>query len=135
MVSSKAKSHCQCAVCCQPFFSEQCIEFIPTNTHSVQASIVATQKVQGYDGVMQGGLITTLHDSAMLHCLFNLDITAMTASLEVRFHQSIPIGQTLCVQARWVKSKRRLHWLNSEIWCNGVLRSSASSRFMSLCDG
>ncbi|EGU32545.1 hypothetical protein VIS19158_12887 [Vibrio scophthalmi LMG 19158] len=122
-------------MCCQPFFSEQCIEFIPTNTHSVQASIVATQKVQGYDGVMQGGLVTTLHDSAMLHCLFNLDITAMTVSLEVRFHQPIPIGQTLCVQARWVKSKCRLHWLNSEIWCNGVLCSSASSRFMSLCDG
>ncbi|ANU38962.1 PaaI family thioesterase [Vibrio scophthalmi] len=135
MVSSKAKSHCQCAVCCQPFFSEQCIEFIPTNTHSVQATIVATQEVQGYDGVMQGGLVTTLHDSAMLHCLFNLDITAMTASLEVRFHQPIPIGQTLYVQARWVKSKRRLHWLSSEIWCNGVLCSSASSRFMSLCDG
>lgn len=134
MLSSKANSHCQCAVCCQPFFSEQCIEFIATSTHSVQATIVATQKVQGYAGVMQGGLVTALHDSAMLHCLFHLDVIAMTASLEVRFHQPVPIGRALLVQAKLVEQNRRVYGLQSKIICEGVLCSTASSRFMEVVE-
>lgn len=134
ILPSNPQSHCQCVVCCQPFFSEHCIEYEASGDHSVQAIIVATQKVQGYAGVMQGGLVTALHDSAMLHCLFHRDVTAMTASLEVRFHHPVPLERELRVQAQWVKNNRRIHWLKSEIWCDGVLCSSASSRFMSLAD-
>ena len=135
MLASKPTLHCQCVVCCQPFFSEQCIEYTAVSAGGVQAKIVTTQKVQGYAGVMQGGLVTALHDSAMLHCLFNLGIVAMTASLEVRFHQPVPVGRELCVQANLVKQSRRVYCLQSQISCNGMLCSSASSRFMAMKNG
>ena len=135
MLASKPRLHCQCVVCCQPFFSEQCIEYTAISAGSVQAKIVTTQRVQGYAGVMQGGLVTALHDSAMLHCLFNLGIVAMTASLDVRFHQPVLVGHVLCVQASLVKQSRHVYCLQSQITCDGVLCSSATSRFMAMKNG
>ena len=99
--------------------------------YDVIAKIVPTDKAEGYDGIMQGGIVTTLHDSAMLHCLFQNSINAMTVSLTSRFHHPIAIGQELEIRAQWVKSRRNIHFLESQITQNGKLCSSAQSQFMS----
>jgi len=122
--------HCQCVVCRQPFFGEQTLQFETTQTGAVQAQIVASDKVQGYQGVMQGGLISTLHDSAMLHCLFSLGVEAMTASIDVRFHHPVPINTPIVIQARLVSQRRKLYQLESYIYCGEQLCSSAKSRFI-----
>ncbi len=96
------------------------------------AKIVPTDKAEGYDGIMQGGIVSTLHDCAMLHCLFQNSINAMTVSLASRFHHPIAIGQELEVRAHWVKSRRNIHFLESKITQNGRLCSSAQSQFMSV---
>ncbi|WKY56926.1 PaaI family thioesterase [Vibrio sp. SNU_ST1] len=95
------------------------------------AKIVPTDKAEGYDGIMQGGIVTALHDSAMLYCLFHNNINAMTVSLTSRFHHPIAIGQELGIRAQWVKSRRNLYFLESQITQCGKLCSSAKSQFMS----
>ena len=99
--------------------------------YETRAKIVPTDKVEGYDGIMQGGIVTTLHDSAMLHCLFQNSINAMTVSLTSRFHHPIAIDKELEIRAQWVKSRRNIHFLESQITQNGTLCSSAQSQFMS----
>ncbi|GAB2644936.1 PaaI family thioesterase [Vibrio panuliri] len=126
------RNHAQCVICQQPFFTDHVIEFQPTAQGVVRAEIVATSQVQGYVGVMQGGLVTALHDSAMLHCLFAEGVTAMTAKLETRFHHPVPIGETLIVEAKHVMSKRNVHYLQSEVRCGETLCSSAKSQFISI---
>lgn len=136
-------NHRRCQVCSQGFFADSpiCFEAVGVHEaltkygalvkHDVIAKIVPTDKVEGYDGIMQGGIVTTLHDSAMLHCLFQNNINAMTVSLTSRFHHPIAIGQELEVRAQWVKSRRNIHFLESKIIQNGKLCSSAQSQFMS----
>ncbi|MEZ9175067.1 PaaI family thioesterase [Vibrio kanaloae] len=137
-------NHRRCQVCSQNFFSDSPICFEAVSEHETltkheavakyktKAKIVPTDKAEGYDGMMQGGIVTTLHDSAMLHCLFQNDIKAMTVSLASRFHHQIAIGQELEVRAHWVKSRRNIHFLESKITQNGRLCSSAQSQFMSV---
>ncbi len=137
-------NHRRCQVCSQNFFSDSPICFEAVSEHETltkheavakyktKAKIVPTDKAEGYDGMMQGGIVTTLHDSAMLHCLFQNDIKAMTVSLASRFHHPIAIGQELEVRAHWVKSRRNIHFLESKITQNGWLCSSAQSQFMSV---
>ncbi|WP_373937348.1 PaaI family thioesterase [Vibrio kanaloae] len=137
-------NHRRCQVCSQNFFSDSPICFEAVSEHETltkheavakyktKAKIVPTDKAEGYDGMMQGGIVTTLHDSAMLHCLFQNDIKAMTVSLASRFHHPIAIGQELEVRAHWVKSRRNIHFLESKITQNGRLCSSAQSQFMSV---
>ena len=136
-------NHRRCQVCSQGFFSDNPIIFEAIDEHEAlvkhetlakyktRAKIVPTDKAEGYDGIMQGGIVTTLHDSAMLHCLFQNSITAMTVSLTSRFHHPIAIGQELEIRAQWVKSRRNIHFLESKIIQNGKLCSSAKSQFMS----
>ena len=136
-------NHRRCQVCSQGFFADGPICFEAVGVHEaltkyealvkydVIAKIVPTDKVEGYDSIMQGGIVTTLHDSAMLHCLFQNSINAMTVSLTSRFHHPIAIGQELEIRAQWVKSRRNIHFLESKITQNGKLCSSAQSQFMS----
>ncbi|WP_261885702.1 PaaI family thioesterase [Vibrio pomeroyi] len=130
-------NHRRCQVCSQGFFADGPICFEAVGVHEASskyeafAKIVPTDKVEGYDGIMQGGIVTTLHDSAMLHCLFQNSINAMTVSLTSRFHHPIFIGQELEVRAQWVKSRRNIHFLESKITQDGTLCSSAQSQFMS----
>nr|VVV03510.1 hypothetical protein AW0309160_00892 [Aliivibrio wodanis] len=130
MSLSIPKDHQQCQVCQHAFFSEQPITFQVNDEKDIYAEIVPTEKVEGYDGVMQGGLITALHDSAMLHCLYNLEIHAMTVSLSTRFHRPIKLGVKVEVHAEWVSSRRNLHVLRSKITQEGHVCSSAESQFM-----
>ena len=142
-------NHRRCQVCSQSFFADSPICFEAVGAHEAltknealvkyeakpkyeaKAKIVPTDKAEGYDGIMQGGIVTTLHDSAMLHCLFQNSINAMTVSLTSRFHHPISIGQELEIRAQWVKSRRNIHFLESKITQNGKLCSSAQSQFMS----
>ncbi|MCC5518663.1 PaaI family thioesterase [Vibrio splendidus] len=148
-------NHRRCQVCSQGFFSDSpiCFEAVGEREtlvnhkalanheasiksealakYKTRAKIVPTDKAEGYDGIMQGGIVTALHDSAMLHCLFQNNITAMTVSLASRFHHPISIGQELEVRAQWVKSRRNIYFLESQITQCGKLCSSAQSQFMS----
>ncbi|MEZ8913953.1 PaaI family thioesterase [Vibrio lentus] len=148
-------NHRRCQVCSQGFFADSpiCFEAVGEREtlvnhkalanheasiksealvkYETRAKIVPTDKAEGYDGIMQGGIVTTLHDSAMLHCLFQNSINAMTVSLASRFHHPIAIGQELEIRAQWVKSRRNIHFLESKITQNGKLCSSAQSQFMS----
>ncbi|MEZ8063099.1 MULTISPECIES: PaaI family thioesterase [Vibrio] len=131
-------NHRRCQVCSQGFFNDSAICFEAIGEHEAvakyktKAKIVPTDKAEGYDGIMQGGIVSTLHDCAMLHCLFQNSINAMTVSLASRFHHPIAIGQELEVRAHWVKSRRNIHFLESKITQNGRLCSSAQSQFMSV---
>ena len=130
-------NHRRCQVCSQGFFSDSpiCFEAVGDNENLAKyesvAKIVPTDKAEGYDGIMQGGIVTALHDSAMLYCLFHNNINAMTVSLTSRFHHPIAIGQELEIRAQWVKSRRNLYFLESQITQCGKLCSSAKSQFMS----
>ncbi len=124
-------NHQNCSVCCQPFFSDQqIINFTHLADGRVQTTITASDKMQGYQGVMQGGLISTLHDTAMTHCLFAHQIQALTASLNVRFIQTVPLNTALCVTAKMVKQTKRIFTLESSIEANGIVCSTAEAKFM-----
>ncbi|TWH45172.1 PaaI family thioesterase [Sporomusa sp. KB1] len=60
---------------------------------------------QGYNGIMHGGLISTLLDEIMARYLYAQGLTAVTAKLEVRFRQPTPIREKLTISG-WITSKR-----------------------------
>lgn len=131
MFSHTPENHQQCAVCCQSFFNQQsAIRFTLLPDGGVRGEIVATEKVQGYLGVMQGGTICALHDAAMTHCLFFRDVCAMTAQLDVRFLKPVPLHRLIRVEAHCLESKRGIYVLQSRIDVDGDCCSRAHAKFM-----
>ena len=94
------------------------------------ATISADAKWQGYAGVMHGGMISTLLDAAMTHCLFHHEIQAMTASLKVRFLAPVPCGGEIEVRATLSERRRHMYSLDAELVSSGRILARAEARFI-----
>ena len=64
---------------------------------------------QGYDGIMHGGIVSTLLDEIMARYLYAKGMNAVTARLEVRYNKPTPIGVPLLIKGRITNSKGRLY--------------------------
>jgi uncharacterized protein (TIGR00369 family) len=64
---------------------------------------------QGYDGIMHGGIVSTLLDEIMARYIYAKGVTAVTARLEVRYLKPTPIGVPLLIKGRIVRSKGRVY--------------------------
>ncbi len=62
---------------------------------------------QGYDGIMHGGIVSTLLDEIMARYLYAKGMDAVTARLEIRFIKPTPIGVPLLIKGWIVRSKGR----------------------------
>lgn len=66
---------------------------------------IPAKELQGYAGIVHGGMIALVLDEMMGNLLWTLKHPAMTAEITVRFHRPARVHQPLLAQAR-VKSRR-----------------------------
>lgn len=64
---------------------------------------------QSYDGVLHGGIISTLLDEIMGRYIYAKGLTAVTAKLEVRFRTPTPIGEPLTIKGQIVGRKGAMY--------------------------
>lgn len=89
---------------------------------------VPTADYQGYDGVMHGGLVSTVLDEVMARYLYAKGYNARTAKLEVRFRQPTPIGRRVTATARVEGQKRNLWEMSAEMRLeDGTLTAEAKA--------
>lgn len=69
------------------------------------ANFVPGLEHQGYNGIMHGGLVSTLLDEIMAGYMYAKGLNAVTAKLEVRFRQPTPIGENLTISG-WITGQR-----------------------------
>jgi acyl-coenzyme A thioesterase PaaI-like protein len=69
----------------------------------VWAPWIPTREHQGYEGIVHGGLITTVLDEVMGWAIYVRKLWAVTGSINVRFRKPVHVGDALTVQA-WVES-------------------------------
>lgn len=82
---------------------------------SVLATFPCPPEYQGYEDRLHGGVIATLADAAMTHCLFARGITAFTAKLEVTYRHPARVGREATVQAWLVSDSEVLYELKAEV--------------------
>jgi len=100
-----------------------CTTFVPAETY------------QGYPGVLHGGITSTILDDIMSRCVNTLGLTGMTARLEVRFRQSIPIKKPLYVEAWVTKRKGPLVETEARVYLeDGQVAAEATARFMTISE-
>ena len=78
-------------------------------------TFTARPEYQGYDGIMHGGLVSTILDEVMVRYLNAKGLNAVTAKLEVRFRKPTPIGQQLTATGRIAGKRGNMYELVSEI--------------------
>jgi len=81
---------------------------IDKERQTLQTNFIATPTFQGWDGIVHGGIISTLLDEAMAKLVDELGYPAVTASLEVRFKNPAPILQPLSIYGEVIEVNKRL---------------------------
>jgi acyl-coenzyme A thioesterase PaaI-like protein len=62
---------------------------------------------QGYPGFVHGGIITALMDEVIGRVVTSLDMWAVTAKLELKFRQPVPLGEELTIIGEMVRLRSR----------------------------
>jgi acyl-coenzyme A thioesterase PaaI-like protein len=65
------------------------------------------QEHQGYPGFMHGGIISALMDEVIGRVVTSLDIWAVTAKLELKFRQPVPLGEELTMIGELTRLRSR----------------------------
>ena len=80
-----------------------------------QTTFVAGPEHQSYNGVMHGGLVSTLLDEIMGRYYYAKGKQAVTAKLEVRFRAPTPIGQELLIEGRVVGQRGKMAEMTAQV--------------------
>ena len=112
----KFETYGNCFVCGQnnPDGLRLSFDIDPEN-QTLKTTFVANPTFQGWDGIVHGGIVSTLLDEAMAKLAYELGYDTVTVSLEIRFKKPAPIlepllvyGEITEVSKRLVKAKARI---------------------------
>ncbi len=106
---------------------------IDKNQQTLKTIFIASPTYQGWDGLVHGGIISTLLDEAMAKLVYELGYQAVTASLEVKFKKPAPILKALNIFGEITEVNKRLirakaHITNEE----GTILATGTSTFIHL---
>jgi len=91
--SIRAEVHPFCVVCGQSNPFGLGVKFTCTEDGSVVARFLGHPALEGFTGLMHGGMIASLLDGAMTNCLFAHGCVAMTGALNVRYRDPFRSGR------------------------------------------
>ena len=105
----KFKTYGNCFVCGKNNRGGLQLSFeIDKERQTLKTTFVATPTFQGWDGIVHGGIISTLLDEAMAKLVYELGYQSVTASLEIKFKKPAPILEPLLVYGEITEVNRRL---------------------------
>ncbi len=123
-------SHAGCLLCGSKNPLSMHLHFAVDAQQIVHASFQAHDMLQGYQGMLHGGVICALLDAAMTHCLFSQAIEAVTGELHVKFVLPVSCRAMLSLRAWVEKACNPLYVLKAELSGDGLLLASAEAKFM-----
>ena len=120
--------HSQCFTCGNECTEGLSLKFTIEDDVVISRFIV-DNKYQSYEGIVHGGITAAILDCAMVHCLFALDIQALTVELSVKYRHPVDIDSNTEVKAWLVSNSHGLYILKAELSQNNQVKARANGRF------
>jgi uncharacterized protein (TIGR00369 family) len=96
------------------------------------AEFTPTPELQGYIGVLHGGIVSTLLDEAMASYLFHKGILAFTAEMNVKFKKPVPTDGKLIIEGWINQQKGRIIEMAAQVLLEGGgVAAQATAKFLS----
>lgn len=122
--------HSRCVLCGGLHPRSWRLPFTPAAEDRIRAEFVASEDLQGYDGLLHGGVIAALMDTAIIHWLFQHGIRAVTGDLRVRYLQPVACNIPLELIAWLVFPCPPLYHLKAELRAGGQPLARAEGKCM-----
>ena len=124
-----SRVHPECIVCSVANDKGLHLKYDVVDDGSIKAIFQCNKAYEGYPGIVHGGVISSILDGAMGHCMFARGQIAVTVEMTIRFRCPIIIGNDATVLARITRSSHPLYILEAEIIQNGEVKATAKSKF------
>lgn len=131
---TRRRAHSHCVVCGRSNGRGLGVEFTARDG-GVEARFQCGRSLEGYPGLVHGGVICSLLDGAMTNCIFARGLCGVTAELNVRFRHPLATGAAATVRAWVERCAGPLHVLRAELRQGGQLKATASGKFMQRAEG
>ena len=89
LTNIRKRLHPNCVVCSRSNTRGLQLEFDLCEDGSVAANFELDETLEGYPGILHGGVISSVFDGVMGNCLFAQGCTPVTAVLNIRFRRSV----------------------------------------------
>jgi uncharacterized protein (TIGR00369 family) len=128
----KFESYGNCFVCGENNPNGLRLNFeIDPKKQVLKTTFVASPTFQGWDGIVHGGIISTLLDEAMAKLVYELGYQAVTALLEIKFKKPAPILEPLLVYGEITEVSKRLIRAKAHIAKkDGTILATGTSTFL-----
>jgi uncharacterized protein (TIGR00369 family) len=127
---TRQAAHPRCVVCGQAAECGLGLHFSLRDDGGVEARFECKARFQGYEGLLHGGVTSSVLDGAMTNCLFAHGIVAVTAEMTVRFGHPVELDAPLVVRAYITRSQAPLHIVEAQIVQKGQIKAKAVGKFM-----
>lgn len=126
----RADNHRDCLMCGGRDPLSLRLRFTDMEDGTMTALFEAHPALQGYDGVLHGGVIGALLDAVMTHLLLHREIPAMTAELGIRYLRPVPCDGTMFLSARMEQERPPLYRLSAELRVGDTVHATAEATFI-----
>jgi uncharacterized protein (TIGR00369 family) len=103
---------------------------IDRERRSISTKFTPSDIYQGYEGIVHGGILSTLLDEAMAKLTVSLGIPAVTAEMTVTFKAPAAPGEELFVSGRLTHETRRLIRAEAKIERGPVVIAKATGKLL-----
>lgn len=121
--------HPNCVVCSPANTRGLQLEFVPGADGGVTATFRCGKALEGYPGVVHGGIISSILDGAMGHCMFLRGQVAVTVEMTTRFRHPVMIREEATVSACIERAAHPLYLLEAQIVQAGQVKATAQGKF------
>ena len=121
--------HPKCVVCSSANAKGLHLHFDIADNGNVKADFQCDEAFEGYPGVLHGGVISSILDGAMGHCMFARGQTTVTVEMTTRFRHTVATGQQATVSARITRDSNPLYLLEAEITQDGKVKTTAKGKY------
>jgi uncharacterized protein (TIGR00369 family) len=129
-VIGSRSGHSRCLLCGNLNPKSLNLSFQTADDGAVKTRFKAHSELQGYDGILHGGVIAALLDAAMTHCLFHRGVQAVTGDLHIRFVRPVACNVTMDIRAWVLLSHPPLYRLKAEIVVDGRVLAWGEAKFL-----
>ena len=124
--------HQNCFACGSNDGTGMGLKFYKHEDGAVFGNFFADPKYEGYSGIIHGGIVATLLDSAMTHCLLMKGIPALTGRLSIKYSIPIRTGTVVKLEARIVDRLHEMFILQGKALVGGKRVASAEAKYRSM---
>ncbi|NWK57538.1 PaaI family thioesterase [Verrucomicrobiaceae bacterium N1E253] len=122
----RKKHHQQCVACNHPDLR---LDFRLSGQRLV-ARWQPRNSLTSYQQTLHGGIQALLIDEAMTCYMMSLGIVAVTADLQIRYHDTVRPDQALYLHTRLIKRRKMLFLLESQLRQGGRCHVMATGKFL-----